>query len=94
MFARSLVVFFILMITSIGTVSAQPQVEWVKTFGGGGVDSAYSVRQTTDGGYVLVGFTYSFGVDKNVWVIKVDADGNEEWNKVLGGDSNDGGTSS
>ena len=51
-----------------------PEEEWNKTFGGTGYDSARSVQQTTDGGYILVGSK----------LIKTDSDGNMLWNKSLG----------
>ncbi|OYT64907.1 hypothetical protein B6V00_05145, partial [ANME-1 cluster archaeon ex4572_4] len=38
-----------------------PEEEWSKTFGGSEDDRAYSVQQTADGGYILAGFTDSYG---------------------------------
>jgi hypothetical protein len=37
------------------------QVSFSKTYGGTGNDEAFSVQQTSDGGYILAGYTYSFG---------------------------------
>lgn len=58
-------------------------VLWDKTFGGSGYDSANSVRQTTDGGYVIGGLTFVGANDQRGWAIKTDSSGNQVWTKVL-----------
>ena len=46
---------------------------WTKTFGGSGGDGGNSVRQTSDGGFIIVGASNSFGTDNNdIWLIKTD----------------------
>jgi uncharacterized delta-60 repeat protein len=68
--------------------------EWEKTFGGSSYDSGSSVQQTTDGGYIVVGLTESFGaVNFDVYLIKTDPNGNTEWQKTFGGSSTDSGKS-
>ena len=63
--------------------------EWEKTFGGGSLQFGYSVQQTEDGGYIVVGETWSFapGVaePQNVYLIKTCANGDKEWEKTFGG---------
>lgn len=63
-------------------------VVFEKTFGGSGNDFAYSIQQTTDGGYVVAGQIESFGngssSNPDMWVIKIDQMGNMEWDKTFG----------
>ena len=59
---------------------------WSKTFGGIGAEWAFSVIQTFDGGYATAGYTTSSGAGKaDVWLVKTDSLGNQEWNKTFGG---------
>ncbi len=63
---------------------------WGKMFGRGGVDWGHSVRQTTDGGFIIAGATWRFGaMCSDVYLIKTDANGNKEWSKTFGGSGRD-----
>ncbi|NQT63383.1 MAG: T9SS type A sorting domain-containing protein [Candidatus Marinimicrobia bacterium] len=62
------------------------QEEWSQTYGGGNWESAFSIQETTSGGYIVVGGTNSFGNgDDDVWLIKTDSLGQEEWSQTYGG---------
>jgi uncharacterized repeat protein (TIGR01451 family) len=68
-------------------------IQWQKTIGGTGGDYAGSIKQTSDGGYILVGSTNSNNGDvsglhgsiEDIWVVKLDSSGSIQWQKTLGG---------
>ena len=82
------------LLSFAGSTGAAPLGEWNITFGGARDDTAYSVQQTLDGGYILAGWTESYGAGKkDAWLIKTDANGSEQWNKTFGGKGDDGANS-
>jgi hypothetical protein len=66
---------------------------WEKTFGGDGLDEAWAVVETEDGGYVFTGTYWDKHVaedgsetgEEKVWLVKVDSDGNLVWERKYGG---------
>ncbi len=73
-------------------------IVWNKLLGGSDTDITYSIQQTTDGGYIVAGESFSSangdvtGTNHGVqdyWIVKLDGSGNIIWNKLLGGSGND-----
>jgi len=61
-------------------------LQWQKTFGRTNYEWAYSIQQTTDGGYIVAGMTNSLGAgSSDVYVLKLNADGGLQWEKNFGG---------
>lgn len=63
---------------------------WEKKFGGNQRDIFFAVESTSDGGYVFSGFTMSLGStygSRDNWLVKVDEDGDELWNKTFDGNN-------
>ena len=65
-------------------------MNWSQTYGGAGNNQAYSITQTSDGGYALAGYTDSSGAGGNdFYLVKTDSVGNMQWNKTYGGIGDD-----
>jgi hypothetical protein len=68
--------------------------QWIKAYGGNNDDEGNSVQQTSDGGFIICGYTKSYGAGGNdVFLVRTDSLGNELWNKVFGGTSDEEGYS-
>ncbi len=83
---------FILLILITSLLSAQPTIQWQKALGGSEAEESQCVQQTSDGGYIIVGFSASNDGDVSgwhgnidFWVVKLDSSGEIEWQKMLGG---------
>jgi gliding motility-associated-like protein len=72
-------------------------IQWERSFGGTGYESARDVLQTADGGFIVLGETNStdggviagFGGTKDIWLLKLDANGSLQWQKRYGGNGLD-----
>lgn len=69
-------------------------MEWYRYYGGDGYDRANSARSTFDGGYIFTGYTDSYGAGGNdLYIVKTDGMGIQEWESVYGGTQADIGRS-
>jgi len=76
-----LTAIFLFIFTSFISLNAQ----WARTYGGNSFDLFRSFQQTSDGGYIVVGDTASFGAgESDIWLLKLSSDGDIEWQKTYG----------
>ncbi|MDP8202585.1 MAG: FlgD immunoglobulin-like domain containing protein [Candidatus Tenebribacter burtonii] len=62
-----------------------PDTLWTQTYGGEYNERAHSVQQTSDGGYIVAGVTWSYGAGSGAfWLVKTDGNGNEDWTQTYG----------
>ncbi|MCP4633305.1 MAG: T9SS type A sorting domain-containing protein [candidate division Zixibacteria bacterium] len=83
---KAIVLALILFTINVATAAAAPgDTLWTRTYGGTSSDVAYSVQQTTDGGYIAAGLTGSLGDDFDFYLIKTDISGDTLWTRTYGG---------
>jgi len=79
-------------------IDALGNKQWDRRFGGTNYEELHSLQQTTDGGYILGGWSSSgIGGDKtepsrgssDYWIVKIDSSGNKQWDKRFGGTDHD-----
>ena len=87
-----------LLITNINVFAQAPSIQWQNVIGGSSSEYVYSCNPTSDGGYILGGYSYSgISGDKtesslggaDYWVIKLDSLGNIVWQNTIGGSGDD-----
>jgi len=85
----------VIFLLAVMEVSASTTSElWVRTYGGSSYDGFNQIINTSDGGYVLTGYTASFGNGTlNVWLVKMDSAGNVQWHRTYGGSAKSAGNS-
>ena len=82
------------LLTTICLIGRCQELLWKRTFGGPKEDLASSIIRATDGGYVTVGYTRSFGTDaSDVYLIEISEQGNVEWERTFGGSEDASGIS-
>lgn len=79
-------------LTVSAVFSQAPSIQWKANFGGTNTDRVKSICKTSDGGYAAVGYTESSDFDvtgfhgnRDIWVVKTDANGALLWSKAIGG---------
>ena len=63
--------------------------QWDKIFGGIGGDYADSIQQTSDGGFIFAGGSEKYAKGMDFWLVKIDSNGNKQWEKKFGGINGD-----
>jgi hypothetical protein len=78
-------------------LNSNADIEWEKTYGGSNPDEVNNIQQTTDGGYIVAGLTFSYDGDvlnnkgnSDAWILKLSTNGDIEWQKTYGGSFDDG----
>jgi len=73
------------MLLAVCMFAQAPDILWTKTYGGVMEDIGYSIQQTSDGGYIVAGYTESFGAgEKDVWILRLDSLGDTLRTKTYG----------
>lgn len=76
-------------------IAQAPEIDWERSYGGSYTDEAYAMDNTPDGGYIVAGSSFSYDGDvtghhgdhisNDLWIIKISASGDLQWQKSLGG---------
>jgi len=90
---KALTIILLLSVATL-TFAQPPDTLWTRTYGGTSCDYAYSVQQTTDGGYIMAGVTSSFGAGAgDFYLVKTNSQGDRLWTRTYGGNLLDYATS-
>ena len=89
---RKVLLAIVCVLLLVSTTAAGPgDTHWARTYGGSEYDAGHSVQQTSDGGYVIAGWSSSFGAGaEDVYLVKTDSFGDTLWTRTYGGWNSDG----
>lgn len=87
---KSLSVFMFCFV-SLSVLAAEPDTLWTRTYGGAEYDGINCVQQISDGNFVAVGYTGSYGVPgrDHIYFMKIDGSGDTLWTRVIGGNGSE-----
>lgn len=78
----------------LSRLNSTGDILWTRTYGGSSEDVGRDVQETSDGGFIITGFTWSFGPDmRNVYIVRTDSIGDTLWTRTYGGNTTDVGNS-
>ncbi len=90
---KYIILHFILTLFSL-LLAGAPDTLWTRTYGGELTDGGYCVQQTNDGGFIISGYTNSFGAGGyDVYLIRINSNGDTLWTRTYGGIEKDEGWS-
>ena len=95
---RNYIILFAWLLGFGAIAQTAPGIEWQHSYGSTHDDHAWSVQQSNDGGYIMAGDVRGnsgnvsgyHGGDFDAWVVKLDAQGNLDWQRSLGGSGSEG----
>ncbi len=74
----------------IAKLDSMGEAEWIYTYGGELFESAFNIQETNDGQYFFAGYTNSTGAGLyDIWIVKLDNNGTQIWEKTIGGQNSD-----
>ncbi|AFL81145.1 hypothetical protein Aeqsu_1662 [Aequorivita sublithincola DSM 14238] len=95
---KTQIILFVLLLCAIRAFSQDPAILWQKTIGGSGTDFSTVLEPTSDGGFIIGGYsTSNISGEKtensnggtDIWIVKIDDSGNIMWQNTIGGSGED-----
>ena len=93
---KTIIAIILGLTISLSAYSQAPLIQWQKDFGGSNSESATSIQQTTDGGYIIAGPSQSNDSEvtgnhgaSDYWIVKINDTGGIQWEQSFGGNGDD-----